>query len=179
MICVVNYMSICLQTMEATLFNLKVIVIVSAWQVTYSGSCTNMNHTSDAPRQRKQVWQILSLHFIETLHLTLKQKSRSLSELQLELKTSFMLFLGLCCSPCWLFSVFSAVWKVGSMCAVLVVGTHPQLEFCALQDVPVCDAEAIGAVWLMRGVIQDRGSIKEVPAAGTGLPANACGILSC
>lgn len=146
MICVVNYMSICLQTMEATLFNLKVIVIVSAWQVTYSGSCTNMNHTSNAPRQRKQVRQILSLHFIETLHLTLKQKSRSLSELQLELKTSFMLFLGLCCSPCWLFSVFSAVWKVGSMCAVLVVGTHPQLEFCALQDV---------WCWSHRGCVAD------------------------
>lgn len=50
MICVVNYTSICSQTVEATFFSLKVIVIVGTWQVTYSGSCTNVNYTSDLPR---------------------------------------------------------------------------------------------------------------------------------
>lgn len=54
MIHVVNYTSVCLQTVEATFFSLKVIVIVSTWQVTYSGSCTNMNYTSDLPRQCRQ-----------------------------------------------------------------------------------------------------------------------------
>lgn len=51
MICVVNYMSICSQTVGATFFSLKVIVIVNTWQVTYSVSCTNMNYTSDLPIQ--------------------------------------------------------------------------------------------------------------------------------
>lgn len=47
MICVVNYMSICSQTVGARFFSLKVIVIVNTWQVTFSVPCTNMNYASD------------------------------------------------------------------------------------------------------------------------------------
>jgi len=38
MICVVNYMSICSQTVGATFFSLEVIVIVNTWQVEYMSS---------------------------------------------------------------------------------------------------------------------------------------------
>lgn len=35
-------------------FSLKEIMLVSTWQVTYSGSCMNINYTSDLPRQCRQ-----------------------------------------------------------------------------------------------------------------------------
>lgn len=95
MIHLVNYMSICLQTVKATFFSLKVIVIVSTWQVTYSGSCTNMNYTSELPSQRRQANTVTPFY----RSFAADTKTKEQLALRATTGTSFMLILGLCCSP--------------------------------------------------------------------------------
>lgn len=56
---------------------------------------------------------------------------------------------------------------------MLLAGMFPQLEFHVLQNLLVCDAGAILALWPMKGApsgwMEDR--MEEVPPAGRGLPA--------
>lgn len=174
-ICVVNYVSICPQTVGATFFSLKVIVTVNTWQVTYSVSCANMNYPSDLPAQCGQANSITPFYRSFTSDIKTKE------QVAVRTITRTQDFIHACSLPNHRVSVlqplliifnFLCSLQVESMCAMLIIGIYPQLAFpCVAEHFGVRCRSHTGRVSNETSSHRTDCSRKEIRPAGRGLPA--------